>query len=170
MSGGITEDYNMKSISNRIEKAYNRGWIKTIEDLERATWGLSRKELLQKDAPVLTSTTAARQILYGAQLWAQIILSSTTFGALPKRPWQKSGYRAVTAAGSTGSAGMTEGGAIPATLKPTMALIGVTPKELSASFDMSAMQIKLQGRTTSSPGRNSSPTKRRSSGTGSTAV
>lgn len=134
-------------ISNRIAKAYSLNKIRTIQDLFYATYGITMEESqrIAKDAPVLTSTTAARNILYGAGLMAQVIVAANSFGCLPKKPWSKTGYRAITAADTT-DLGLAENGAIPATLKPTFQAIDVTVKLLPASFDMSSTQIKLQGK------------------------
>ncbi len=136
-------------ISNRIAKAYGSNKIRTIQDLFYATYGtylMDDVRLAKTDAPVVTGTTGARNILYGAGLMAQVLVGANSFGALAKKPWQKSGYRVITAAGSTGSPGLAENAAIPATLKPTMLAVDITPKVLAASFDMSSTHIKLSGK------------------------
>lgn len=136
-------------ISNRIAKAYSGNKIRTIQDLFYATYGVTLDESrLAKDAPVTTlSTDYARNILYGAALQSQINVMANTFGALPKKPWAKSGYRALTAAGATTSMGITQGtGAIPTTVKPTFAHVDITPKTLANSFDMSSTMVKLAGK------------------------
>jgi len=134
-------------ISNRIAKAYSSNKIRTIQDLFYATYGtyLMDDSRIAKDAPVLTSTTGARNIIYGAGLMAQVLVGANSFGALPKKPWSKTGYRAITAADTT-ALGLAENGAIPATTKPTMAAVDVTVRLLPASFDMSSTQMKLKGK------------------------
>jgi len=134
-------------ISNRIAKAYSSNKIRTIQDLFYATYGtyLMDDGRIAKDAPVITSTTGARNIIYGAGLMAQVLVGANSFGALPKKPWSKTGYRAITAADTT-DLGLAENGAIPATTKPTMAAVDVTVRLLPASFDMSSTQMKLSGK------------------------
>jgi len=147
LSPGLASQ-NMR-IANRIAKGYALNRIRTIQDLFYATYGVTLEDnpRIAKDAPVITSTTGARNILYGAGLMAQIVVAANTFGALPKKPWQKSGYRAITAAGATTTMGTTEGtGTIATTVKPTIAAVDITPKVLHNSFDMSSTQVKLQGK------------------------
>uniref|UniRef100_A0A6M3XQX8 Putative capsid protein n=1 Tax=viral metagenome TaxID=1070528 RepID=A0A6M3XQX8_9ZZZZ len=124
-------------------------WINTIEDFLAEAYKfpalreLDGGMLLKADAPVLTTTTGARNIIYGRKLWAQVILNANQFGVLPKEPWQRSGYRAITAAASTAVAGVAEGGAIPDTIKPTFTEIDIKPKVCAANFDMSAVMMDL---------------------------
>lgn len=135
------------AIANRISKSYQRGWIKTIDDLMAATYGKGfGGSSLRKDSATATSTSGARNIIYGASLMAQVVVKANSFGCLRKEPWKKSGYRAITAAASTGSMGISQGGGIPATIQETFAEIGITPKVLATSFDMTTTQIKLEGK------------------------
>lgn len=145
LSGGLAAQ--QMRVSNRIAKAYAGNKIRTIQDLFYATYGTTLMEdsRLAKDAPVITSTTGARNILYGAALMAQVIVAANSFGALPKKPWSKSGYRVITAANTT-DPGIAENAAIPATTKPTMLAVDVTIRVLAKSFDMSSTQLKLAGK------------------------
>ena len=79
--------------------------IYTIEDLERETYGGLLGDELRKDAPVLTSTTDMYNVVFGAKLWSGIVNKANMFGVLPKKPWDKSGYRIVTTAAITASNG-----------------------------------------------------------------
>jgi len=106
--------------------------------------GHSVLNMVQKDAPVLTSTTGVFNAVYGAMAFSQLNNEANVFAALPKYPWQHSGYRAITAnATSIGYGGYTEAGALPATIKPTFAQIDVTVKEVSHTFDVSWRQQML---------------------------
>lgn len=121
--------------------------IYTIEDLERQYYGgLFGGDRLAKDAPFAIGTTGARNIIYGSRLWSQVITAFNTFGVLAKKPWDTSGYRVISAAASTSSAGQTLGAAIPATIKPTIATVDINPKLLAVSFDMNAEVIELDGK------------------------
>jgi hypothetical protein len=130
-----------------LQKAYSRGWIKTIEDLETAVYGMPMQRFLGKaDAPVLSSTTGARNVLYGQRLWRQVVVAANAFGALGFKPWEKSGYRAITAAAATTSPGVAENGALPDTIKPTFKPIDVDPTTSAATFDQSDLQSMLEGK------------------------
>jgi len=72
-------------ITSRIAKLYSGDRIRTIQDLEMATYG-GTSDSLRKDNPVVAGTSGARNILYGAQLWAQVVIAANTFGATSKNP------------------------------------------------------------------------------------
>lgn len=134
-------------MTGRLRKAYQRGYIKTIADLEAVTYGFpvtgGAGSRLAKDAPVLTDTSGFRNNLYGAKLWRMIQTEYNALGAIGAKPWSTSGYRAVTAAASTANPGITEGAAIPATLKPTVVEYNVNPFVSAISFDMSSTALKV---------------------------
>ncbi len=101
-------------------------------------------DLSKSDAPVLTSTTGVKNVLFGATLYSQIVTESNAFALLPKRPWSKSGYRALTAAGLTTGGHITEDGGIPETKKPTFAEITVTPHTVARATNISEMERLLE--------------------------
>ena len=133
-------------------------YIRTIEDLERATYfGSSADEVMsmgiegiiqKSDAPILTSTTGVYNAIYGARLWTQANKEANVFGLVPKRPWDKTGFRMETSASSSTASDISiaQGGLIPDTTKGTYLEIAPTPKVEIKSFDMSDVQIALQGR------------------------
>lgn len=102
-------------------------------------------EIRKENAPVITSTTGIRNILYGATLNSQVVTEANAFSILPKKPW-KSGYRAITAAGLTSGGNVTETGAIPDTLKPTFAAVDVTPHRIQRSTNISETEMLLEGK------------------------
>lgn len=125
--------------------------IQTIEDLEKLYYSQAGSEFLrydniknpfiQKDAPVISTTTGVYNAVYDAQAWVQLNMEANTFGVLPKVPWGRSGWRAITARSTTlGSAGIAETGSIPATVKPTFAEISTKPKLIARAFDNSEIQ------------------------------
>ena len=59
---------------------------------------------------------------------------------MPKVPWARSGWRAITAAGATSGGGVAEDGAPPNTVKPTIAQITTKAKTIATTFDVSALQ------------------------------
>ncbi len=103
-------------------------------------------EALTKAAPFITTTTGALNYVYGAQLWSSVCTEANAFGVLPKKPYDKGGYRAITAAGATTTAGTSESGAVPASLKPTLAAIDVGLKTLSATTEISEVLSLQEGK------------------------
>lgn len=110
--------------------------ITTIGQLLERYYG---RNFVQKiNAPILTSTTGVYNAVFGAMAFSQLNNEANVFGILPKYPWQKSGWRAITAdAGSTAGGGVTENGTIPDTIKPTFQEITVTAKQVAHTFDVS---------------------------------
>lgn len=130
-----------------LSKSYHAGQIKTIEDLEARIYGLPSSEFLSKaDAPVLTSTTGVRNILYGQRLWRQINVGFNALGAIGAKPWDTSGYRAITAAAATTSPGVAENATLPETIKPTIAPVDITPSSSAVTFNQSDLESMLEGK------------------------
>jgi len=123
--------------------------VKTIDELEALYYGHNRNLLRKADAPVTTSTAGTFNAIFGAYAWAQLNLEANAFGILPKYPWDKSGWRVITAKpvlGTTASGtannntalgGTSEGGLIADTIKPTLKEIDVRPKTAQLPFSAS---------------------------------
>ncbi len=118
--------------------------IKTIDELEALYYGYNRNLLRKADAPVTTSTTGVFNAIFGAYAWAQLNLEANAFGILPKYPWDKSGFRVITAkptlntnSGNTALGGTAEGGTIAETVKPTLQEIDIRPKTAQLPFSAS---------------------------------
>ena len=123
--------------------------VKTIDELEALYYGHNRNLLRKADAPVTTSTAGTFNAIFGAYAWAQLNLEANAFGILPKYPWDKSGWRVITAKpvlGTTASGtannntvlgGTSEGGLIADTIKPTLQEIDVRPKTAQLPFSAS---------------------------------
>lgn len=112
----------------------------TIQEMIEATYGRGSvlNPVAKADAPVISTTTGVFNAIFGAMAFNQLNMEANVFAALPKYPWQKSGYRAITAdAGSTADGGTTEAATIPDTIKPTFAEVTVTLKEVVHTFDVS---------------------------------
>lgn len=117
-----------------------------LQEMLNDYYGDADQYLGKVDAPVAIGTTGVRNVLYGAQLWAQVNVAANAFGALPKDVWEKSGFRAITAAAATAGAGIAETAAVPDTIKPTFAQIDVNPKLYAASTEMTLMEMAVEGR------------------------
>lgn len=118
--------------------------IRTIEDLEKLYYSPAGIESITKaDAPILTTTTGVYNPVYGAFAWAWLNQEANVFGALPKYPWTgRSGWRAITerATPSSGMGGISEGGTIPDSIKPTFVEISTKPKTVAHVFEVSEVQ------------------------------
>jgi len=121
-----------------------RNYYRTIEDLEDAFYGRGAREVMKADAPVLSSTTAVYNAVYGAKCWSQMNLEANAFGVLKKSPWNMSGWRVITArANATVIGGVAENAQLPDTLKPTFAQVSTKPKTVVHGFNVSEVQQYL---------------------------
>lgn len=110
--------------------------ITTIGQLLEKYYGLSF--VAKVNAPVLTSTAGVFNAVFGAQAFSQLNNEGNVFALLPKRPWAKSGWRAITAdAGTTADGGVAQNATIPDTIHPTFFEIQATVKQVAHSFDVS---------------------------------
>ena len=122
--------------------------ITTIDELEALYYGYNRNLLRKADAPITTSTAGVFNAVYGAYAWAQLNLEANAFGILPKYPWDKSGWRTITArptvnttgGNTTVQGGTPEGGTLAETAKPTLEELDVRPKTMQLSFSASEVQ------------------------------
>jgi len=87
-------------------------------------------------------------IVYGAQVWAQLNLEQNIFGILPKTTWPRSGWRAISAL-STGASNIvtTETGVIPGPTYPTVKVLRTKPKIVATSFEISEVMEELAARS-----------------------
>lgn len=111
----------------------------TIQEMLDVVYGAGvAKSIAKADAPILTTTTGFKNNVYGAMAFQQISQEANAFGILPKYPWQHSGWRAITAdAGSSADGGITENSPLSDAVKPTVAEIDITVKEVSHNFIVS---------------------------------
>lgn len=120
----------------------------TIQDMKEAYYGPVDSEIAQAvqkaDAPVLSSTAAVYNRVYGEMVWELLNNEARTWGVLPKKPLDTTGFRVLTARSSTlGTGGVAENAALPDTVKPTWATADVSLKEVVKTFDMSNRQQLL---------------------------
>jgi len=129
-----------------------RNYTRTVQDMERYYYGAgtnmgfgySGSELLKADAPLLSTTAGTYQAIYGRKVWSQLNQEFNAFSILPKKPWDRSGWRVVTAKPSTSvGGGIPENGTLPDTTKPTFQNVAAKPKTIAHSFDMSEVAIFL---------------------------
>jgi len=129
-----------------------RDYIRTVTDLERYYYGAgnamgysySGSELLKADAPLMSSTAGTYQAIYGRKVWSQLNQEFNAFSILPKKPWDRSGWRIITAKPSFAKGGgVAENATLPETTKPTFLHVGAKPKTVAHTFDMSETAIFL---------------------------
>ena len=129
-----------------------RDYIRTITDMERYFYGAgnamgysySGSELLKADAPMLSTTAGIYQAIYGRKVWSQLNQEFNAFSILPKRPWERSGWRVITERPSfTVGGGLAENSTLPDTTKPTFQHIAAKPKTVAHTFDMSETAMFL---------------------------
>ena len=129
-----------------------RNYVRTVQDLERYYYGAgnamgysySGSELLKADAPLLSTTAGTYQAIYGRKVWRQLNQEFNAFSILPKKPWDRSGWRVVTAKPSFAKGGgVAENATLPDTVKPTFQHVAAKPKTIAHSFDMSEVAIFL---------------------------
>ena len=130
-----------------------RNYVRTVTDMERYYYGAGNamgysytgSELLKADAPMLSTTAGTYQAIYGRKVWSQLNQEFNAFSILPKRPWDRSGWRVITEKPNSGvlHGGIAENGTLPETVKPTFQHVAAKPKTIAHSFDMSEVAIFL---------------------------
>jgi hypothetical protein len=66
------------------------------------------------------------------------------FSILPKKPWERSGWRILTARAETGvTGGIAENGTLPETEKPTFENVSTKPRTIAHTFDLSEVAMFL---------------------------
>jgi hypothetical protein len=129
-----------------------RNYINTIQDMERYYYGAgnvsgysySGSDILKADAPMLSTTAGTYQAIYGRKVWSQLNQEFNAFSILPKKPWEKSGWRIITGKPSfVKGGGVAENATLPETTKPTFLHVAAKPKTIAHTFDMSEVAIFL---------------------------
>ena len=133
-----------------------RDYVRTITDMERYYYGAgnamgysySGSELLKADSPMLSTTAGTYQAIYGRKVWSQLNQEFNAFSILPKKPWDRSGWRVITAKPNGGAlhGGVAENALLPDTVKPTFQHVAAKPKTIAHTFDMSETAIFLADR------------------------
>jgi hypothetical protein len=130
-----------------------RNYIRTITDMERYYYGAgnsmgysySGSELLKADSPMLSTTAGTYNAIYGRKVWSQLNQDFNAFSILPKRPWDRSGWRVLTDKPNSGNihGGVAENATLPETVRPTFQHVAAKPKTVVHTFDMSETAIFL---------------------------
>jgi len=118
--------------------------IKTMQDMEAAFYG-GQIEMEKAMAPIISSTTGVYQAVFGAKVWVNLNQEANLAGILPKKVWEKSGERLITARAAATGGGYTENAALPDTIKPTFNTYSQKPKTIVHTFDVSETAQFLSG-------------------------
>ena len=130
-----------------------RDYVRTVTDMERYYYGAGNamgysytgSELLKADSPMLSSTAGTYQAIYGRKVWSQLNQEFNAFSIMPKKPWDRSGWRVITDKPNSGAlhGGVAENATLPETVKPTFQHIAAKPKTIAHTFDMSEVAVFL---------------------------
>jgi len=129
-----------------------RDYVRTIQDMERYYYGgtattgytYSSGDILKADAPLLSTTAGTYQAIYGRKVWSQLNQEFNAFSILPKKPWERSGWRIITAKPSFNvGGGLAENATLPETTKPDFLHVAAKPKTIGHSFDLSEVSMFL---------------------------
>lgn len=131
-----------------------RNYVRTITDMERYYYGAGNamgysytgSELLKADSPMLSTTGGTYQAIYGRKVWSQLNQEFNAFSILPKKPWDRSGWRVITERPNNDGVlhgGVAENATLPETVKPVFQHIAAKPKTIAHTFDMSETAIFL---------------------------
>ena len=129
-----------------------RNYVRTIQDMERYFYGgtaltgysYSSGDILKADAPLLSTTAGTYQAIYGRKVWSQLNQEFNAFSILPKKPWERSGWRILTGRASfTKGGGMAENATLPDTTKPDFLHVAAKPKTVAHTFDLSEVSMFL---------------------------
>ena len=129
-----------------------RNYVRTIQDMERYYYGgtaltgytYSSGDILKADAPLLSTTAGTYQAIYGRKVWSQLNQEFNAFSILPKKPWERSGWRIITSKPSFDvGGGLAENATLPDTTKPDFLHVAAKPKTIGHSFDLSEVSMFL---------------------------
>ena len=73
-------------------------------------YSYSGSELLKADSPMMSTTAGTYQAIYGRKVWSQLNQEFNAFSIMPKKPWDRSGWRLITGKPSDVTTGSLLGG------------------------------------------------------------
>ena len=129
-----------------------RNYVRTVQDMERYYYGGASQtgytygsgDILKADAPLLSTTAGTYQAIYGRKVWSQLNQEFNAFSILPKKPWERSGWRILTGrADFTKGGGIAENGTLPDTSRPEFLHVAAKPKTIAHTFDLSEVSMFL---------------------------
>ena len=101
---------------------------------------ITQSEFAKSDDPILSSTAAYANVIYGARAFLNVSVTMGAFAVTPKDAYTEDGMRLVTATG-TKSTGIAENAALPDTDMPDLAEVTVGFKEEMTTFEVTRKAI-----------------------------
>lgn len=98
-----------------------------------------------RKANIASSTSGAFNESYAWGVFINYSTQANQLGVLPKKPWAKQGYRAVSTGGVASDIGVAEGQALGTAVAPTYNEVAVTIKEIEAVFDLTQRMSSYNG-------------------------
>jgi len=129
-----------------------RNYVRTVQDMERYYYGGASStgytygagDILKADAPLMSTTAGTYQAIYGRKVWSQLNQEFNAFSILPKKPWERSGWRILTErADFAKGGGIAENGTLPDTSRPEFLHVAAKPKTVAHTFDLSEVSMFL---------------------------
>ena len=129
-----------------------RNYVRTVQDMERYYYGgaaqtgytYSSGDILKADSPMMSTTAGTYQAVYGRKVWSQLNQEFNAFSILPKKPWERSGWRILTERAESGvTGGIAENGTLPETSRPEFLHVAAKPKTIAHTFDLSEVSMFL---------------------------
>jgi len=129
-----------------------RNYVRTVQDMERYYYGgaaqtgytYSSGDILKADSPMMSTTAGTYQAVYGRKVWSQLNQEFNAFSILPKKPWERSGWRILTERAESGvTGGVAENGTLPETARPEFLHVAAKPKTIAHTFDLSEVSMFL---------------------------
>tara|TARA_R110001599_G_scaffold109048_21_gene272451 strand:- start:865 stop:2022 length:1158 start_codon:yes stop_codon:yes gene_type:complete len=129
-----------------------RNYVRTVQDMERYYYGgaaqtgytYSSGDILKADSPMMSTTAGTYQAVYGRKVWSQLNQEFNAFSILPKKPWERSGWRILTERASfEKGGGLAENATLPDTSRPEFLHVAAKPKTIAHTFDLSEVSMFL---------------------------
>lgn len=123
-----------------------KGFFENIDDMLAAYYGpiYNGDPMTKASGAVMTDTAGIRNVIYGAKLTEQLLMSGKLFSLISKAPWEKSGFRAVTGISESGT-GVGERAAIPNPEAPNLTPVKIKPKVSAVTMSMSSLELDMEG-------------------------
>lgn len=127
--------------------------FKTLDDLMKYYYGTIGNDVSKADGGFTTDTQGVYNPIYGAIAWANFNLEANIWTAIPKAPWNMSGWRIYTEKGdfiqdagtnnNTSSGATVEGGLIANSVRPVIEQVFTKPKTYQYPFEVSEVMENL---------------------------
>jgi hypothetical protein len=140
---GVVEDFGYEMFLKNSQKLSQKGM--GFFGVNRRLQTPLGKEFAKANAPLLSSTTAAWNVVYGRMVWNWTNRQVNAWSALAKQKWTSSGVRVSTSDPATWTHGLTEEETLGDSVKPTYAYLKFPLRQLVTRIGYSRKQAILSG-------------------------